>query len=433
MELLLAQVLSKLSTGQWLLVGAVGGVIVLLLFMSFIKSLIWVCRPNQILIFSGRKNKMSDGSTIGFRVCHAGLAFRMPVIETVSQMDVSLIPLELSVSSAYSKGGIPLNVHAIANVKISSDSKVVVNAIERFLGARREDIARVAKETLEGSLRGVLATLTPEQLNEDRLKFAESLADEVEDDLEKLGLHLDTLKIQHVHDAEGSRYLDSIGRQQIALMIRDAQNAESDAQREASLEQAAATARAREAKENAQQNIAKRSNDLRRYKAELKGNVQAEVEKAQGAARQARATAEQQLQEMRRAVEEKRLEAEVIIPADIDREAKNLLAKGSAAPVAEKGAAVSKVLSMMSEAWTEAGANAKEIYLVQQLDQIARQVADGVKGLRVGQVNLVDSGDGSALAGYVRSFPATMNALLDELKKTTGIDITKTISGQKGA
>ena len=109
------------------------------------------------------------------------------------------------------------------------------------------------------------------------------------------------------------------------------------------------------------------------------------------------------------------------------------MAKGSAAPIVENGAAVSKVLAMMSEAWIEAGPHAKEIFLVQQIDTIVRQVSDGVKGLKVGEVNLIDNGDGSALAGYVRSFPATMNALFQELQNTTGIDIAKTIGGQKGA
>jgi flotillin len=430
--LLLAQALPTLTMGQWALVIATIAIIVLMMFMSFIKSLIWVCRPNQILIFSGRKHNV-DGATVGFRVSHAGLSFRMPIIETVSTMDVSLIPLELSISNAYSKGNIPLNVHAIANFKISSNPKIVINAIERFLGRSKDEIARVVKETLEGSLRGVLATLTPEQVNEDKLKFAESLSDEVEDDLEKLGLHLDTLKIQHVHDGDGSKYLENIGRQQIAYMIRDAENAESNAKSEASLIQSATTATAREAKESAQKNITKSRNELQRYKADLKGAVKAEEEKTLGAARQARAVAEQQLQEMRRNVEEKRLEVEVIIPADIQREAQNLLAKGSASPVAENGAAVAKVLAMMSDAWIEAGPHAKEIFLVQQIDTIVRQVANGVKDLKVGEVNLIDNGDGSALAGYVRSLPATMNALFQELQTTTGIDIAKTIGGQKGA
>ena len=63
----------------------------------------------------------------------------------------------------------------------------------------REEIIKIAKETLEGNLRGVLSQLTPEQVNEDKITFAEKLLHEADVDLSKLGLELDTLKIQKLH------------------------------------------------------------------------------------------------------------------------------------------------------------------------------------------------------------------------------------------
>ena len=142
-------------------------------------------------------------------------------------MDMRTMPVPIEVINAYARGGTPLSIQAIANVKISSDPIIVRNAIERFLDRGTDEIRRVARETLEGNLRGVVATLTPEQLNEDRLEFAERIANDVSDDLAKLGLHLDTLKIQSVSDDVD--YLDSIGRKQIAMILRDAEMAESDA------------------------------------------------------------------------------------------------------------------------------------------------------------------------------------------------------------
>jgi flotillin len=64
---------------------------------------------------------------------------------------------------------------------------------------------------LEGVLREVLAQLTPEEVNEDRLKFAESLKANAQDDFDKLGLELDVLKVQHVADEQ--QYLQNLGRQ----------------------------------------------------------------------------------------------------------------------------------------------------------------------------------------------------------------------------
>src|SRR6202007_537966 len=106
------------------------------------------------------------------------------------RMQMLSMPIDVSVQGAYTKVGIPLKVRAIAIIKLSSDPSIVMNAIERFLGRGLGDIQQVAKETLEGNLRGVLATLTPEEVNEDRLKFAQSLLDEAEDDLRRLGEEL---------------------------------------------------------------------------------------------------------------------------------------------------------------------------------------------------------------------------------------------------
>ena len=50
------------------------------------------------------------------------------------------MPIEVGVQGAYSKGGIPVNVHGIANVKIAGEQPVLDNAIERFLGVARERI-----------------------------------------------------------------------------------------------------------------------------------------------------------------------------------------------------------------------------------------------------------------------------------------------------
>src|SRR5215475_442150 len=260
---------------------------VLLVLMVIYRYLLRICRPNEILIFSGRKHTASDGRMVGYRVVFGGRGVRIPVVETVDRMDVSLISVPIAVQGAYSEGGIPLNVHAIANIKVSTDRRFVGNAIERFLGKDRVEIARVVKETLEGHLRGVLATLTPEELNEDRLKFARQLEASAGPDLEKLGLELDVLKIQHVSDDRN--YLESIGRQRIAEILRSAEVAESDAARLAAQAEAAA---------------------------------------------QARGEAELALQQVRGELEQLRLAAEVTIPAEVDAQVRELAAAGQAASIA---------------------------------------------------------------------------------------------------
>ncbi len=410
-----------------LLAGVIGGLVVLLLLMIIYRYLLRICRPNEILIFSGRKHTTSDGRTVGYRVVFGGRGMRIPVVETVDRMDVSLISVPIAVQGAYSEGGIPLNVHAIANIKVSTDRRFVGNAIERFLGKDRTEIARVVKETLEGHLRGVLATMTPEELNEDRLKFARHLEQSAGPDLEKLGLELDVLKIQHV--ADDRNYLESIGRQRIAEILRTAEVAESDATRAAEQSEAAARARGEVAMTNAQAAVQRKQNELRQIKAEVDGTARSEEVRAEAAGQQARAEADLELQKMRGELEQLRLEAEVTIPADVEAQVRELLAAGAAAPIAADGEAMAQSLAEVAAAWRDSGGRAMDMFVLQHLDAIFGDVAKAAGRMKVGEVNLIDGGDGKTLPAYAASYPATMAALLEQVTKTLGIDISKVITG----
>lgn len=408
---------------------AIPGVVLglLLLFVILVKSLLHICRPNEILIFSGRDHKLPDGRKVGYRVITGGRGWRVPIVETVHSMDISLISVPMGVNGAYSEGGIPLNLQAVANIKVSSDPRFYGNAIERFLGRGRAEIGRVAKETLEGHLRGVLATMTPEEVNEDRLKFANQLFNEAGDDLEKLGLHLDTLKIQHVTD--DSNYLESIGRSIIAEIIKDAEVAESDAVRASEESEAAARAQGDVARSRAQAEVQRKQNELRQIRAELEATAASEEERATAAAAEARALAEKELQSIRGDLEQLRLAADVTIPAEANRRVHELYASGQAASIFTDGEAMAESLSVIAEAWKDTEGKAMDMYVLQNLDEIFGQIAAAARNLKVGEVNLVDAGDGKTLPAYASAYPATVAALLNQVSSTLGIDVSKVITG----
>ena len=412
-------------------VGWAAGIGIGLLLLFFImRKFLYICRPNEVLIFSGGQRKLADGSSVGFRVIFGGRAWRVPIIERVDRMDMTTIPIEVSVTQAYSKGGIPLAVRAIANVKLSSNPSFINNAIERFLGKDRSEMYRVARETLEGTLRGVLATLTPEEVNENRLKFADTLAEDVESDFEKLGLMLDTLKIQHVSDEV--QYLESIGRAQIANVIKEAEIAESNAKNEANKKAADAKALGEVARKDAERSIIQKRNDQRRIAAELEAQAEAELRRAKAAGEQARAEAEQELQQIRRELEQLRLQADVVIPADTERRARELIAKGEAAPIEENGKALAQVLQMLAKTWADAGPAARDIFLIQQIEQVMGTIVERLGALKVREVNIIDPGDGSALPNYVAGFPATVTAILRSLRESTGVDVADILRPSNG-
>jgi flotillin len=415
---------------QYSLVGLVAALVIFGILYFAISRFMYIGRPNEVLIFSGRQHKerMDDGtvSKVGYRKIFGGRAWRTPILENVERIDLTTIPVKVSISNAYSRGGIPLTVQAIANVKVSSDRRVVGNAIERFLGRSRAEIQQVARETLEGHLRQVLAEMTPEEVNEERLIFAKKLKDEADDDLAKLGMDLDTLKIQHISD--DTDYLDSIGRKQIAEILKKAEIAESDAEREAAQTEADAAGRAEVAKQEAFKAIAVSKNEYRRIAADLEGKARSEEERTTAAAHTARALAEQELQKVRSELEQKRLNADVVAPADAQKRAREVEAKGKAAYVGEEGKAQAAVLQMLNEAWGDAGHRAKEIYLIQQLETIVGKVVDAVRKVHVDNVNLLDNGEGTSLPAYVSAYPAIVTAVLKELRAATGIDVPEVLT-----
>jgi flotillin len=421
MEDVITQVTAWLCTGGALGVG-------LLFILAIFKQFLFIGKPNEVLVFSGRSRTLADGSSVGYReVLGGGWTWRWPIIEKVDRMPLTTIPIEINTTNAYSAGGIPLNVHAVANIKVSSNPGRVKNAIERFMGRDPQEIQRVGKEILEGHLRGVLARLTPEEVNEDRLKFAQELTAEAEEDFVKLGLDLDVLKIQNVSD--DVNYLDSIGRTGIAQVIRDAEIAESNAKSEAQQAEAAATEDGDVATQDSERSIVQKSNELRELRGSLEADVQAELKRAERAAAQARASAEVELQELRQTVEQLRLQADVVLPAEARRQAAIFEAQGNASYTEEEGKAQAAVLQLMTNAWLSAGDDAKDIFLIQQLEQVLKTVVDRVNDVSIDEVTLLDGGDGTALPRHVASFPAVVRQVLEELHSSTGVDVPGILAG----
>jgi hypothetical protein len=162
---------------------ALGAIALFLVIAAIItvKNLIVIVPPNQAAVITGRR---SEDRT--YKSIRGGRAIRIPIIEKVDYIPLTTMPLDIRVSNAYSKGNIPLAIQAVANVKVGwTPAEVFDNAIERLLPFSREAVEAQATETLAANLRGVLATMTPEEVNEDRLKFANELIEEADADLKR--------------------------------------------------------------------------------------------------------------------------------------------------------------------------------------------------------------------------------------------------------
>ncbi|HEX7122704.1 MAG TPA: SPFH domain-containing protein, partial [Gemmatimonadaceae bacterium] len=264
----------------------IGGVVLALILVAIItiKNLIVLVPPNMAAVITGRKRASADGEMVGYRTVMGGRSLRVPIIEQVNWLSLSTVPLELSVEDAYSKGNIPLTVKAVANVKIASAPEAVFNnAVERLLGKNIAQIEALARETLTGNLRGVLAKLTPEEVNEDRLGFAKHLSEEADHDLKKLGLQLDVLKIQHVTDRVG--YLQAIGEKRTAEALRDAEIAKAAAIAETRQRQAESRRLAEVAQAENDAEIKQRQAEARRLAEIAEAEADAAIKQQQANAR----------------------------------------------------------------------------------------------------------------------------------------------------
>jgi len=384
-----------------------------LVLSAVVKRLLYVGAPNEALIFSGRIRK-SGPREVGYRVVRGGRGLRAPLFELVDSVDLTNIAIDIETRAAYSKGGIPLNVHGVANVKLPGEEPLLNNAIERFLGRSRPEIMRVAKETLEGNLRGVLALLTPEEVNQDKARFAQTLLEEAEHDLHRMGLVLDTLKIQNITDDVG--YLNSIGRIQGAHVRMDAAIAEARALADAAAQQSLNWCASEIAKVDADLAIAQQETQKRIVDAQTRREAIIAEAEGQVKATLAQVTAEIERQKARLLQVKRRLDADVVRPAEADRQAREEAARGAAAVVIERGRAEAQALKSVFQAFAEAGPGAREVLALQQVMPLLAEVSGSGRRLVIEKVTVLP-GDGGG------SFARSVIAANEQIKAATGVDL----------
>ncbi|RMG08415.1 MAG: flotillin family protein, partial [Planctomycetota bacterium] len=399
--------------GIFLTIAFAIGLFAIVLYFVLTK-LVYICGPNEVLVFSGGRYLSKSGQQVGYRIVKGGRALRTPFLEEVSRLDLTNMNIEVGVRGAFSRGGIPLNIDGIANVKISGVSPGLDNALQRLLGKPRPLVMKIAKETLEGYLRGVLATLTPEEVNEDTQAFERELRKQAGEGFDTLGLTLDNLKIQAVNDDQG--YLTAMGRIRAAELNRDNRTAEAERRCESLVQQAEARRKGELAKIQAELDILEAETERRVRNAQTARGAWVAQEEGEVAALLTRAKAELDLQQARIEQMKHQLNAEVVTPARAKMEATVEKARGEAAPILEHGRAQAEALRKLAEQWHASGDAAKDIFLLQKLETILPTFLQSIDRVRVDNVTMLQgTGDGGGLPAQA---VATVKAL-----EAGGIDV----------
>ena len=398
---------------QLLIVIGIVAVVVIGFLVYTLKNLLFVATPNQVLVLAGGRHRLGNGF-VGYRAIRGGRAVRVPLIETVHWMDLSNVPVDIEVRHAFSKGGIPLNVQGVAHVKLPGTQPRLGNAVERFLGRSTVEIAQIARETLEGNVRGVLAQLTPEQVNQDKVAFANQLLDEAEHDFMRMGLVLDTLKIQNVTD--DSNYLNSIGRIRGASIRRDASIAEAKAKSEAAMQKAGNWCASELAKIKANLAIARKETQ-RRIKAAVTGR-EAKIADAKGQvfAELARIVEDINRQTERTVQVERQLDADVVQPWVAECSKMEEQARASAARIIEQGRAEAIALKRLVEEYERAGDVARDVLVLQQLMPLLDAISGAQRKTTIKEWTVLSDDDDEGVAKKAIRFN-------EQIRAATGVDL----------
>ncbi|WP_046301751.1 flotillin family protein [Mycobacterium sp. UM_Kg27] len=354
--------------------------------MIYVQNYIKV-PPNEVAVFTGRGQP---------KVVRGGARFRMPGIERVDIMSLEPFNVSINLQNALSNNGVPVNVEAVGLVRIGSADDAVQTAVQRFLTSDLDDLQRQINDILAGSLRGITATMTVEDLNSNRDTLARSVVEEAGTDLSRIGMEVDVLKIAGISDRNG--YLESLGQRRIAEVKRDATVGTAEAERDAQIQSAKARQAGAVAQAEADTAIAtanqKRDVELARLRAQTEAeNAQADqagplaharaekdvgiaVEQAEAARVQARIEVEQRRAEQAQAA----LQADVIAPAEAQRQADVARAEGQRQAAILAAQAQAEAARQAGEAQADARKAAADALRVERQAE-----ADGAKASLVAE------------------------------------------------
>jgi flotillin len=174
--------------------------------IPFVFMGVWLCRytkvgPNQVLIVSGRKVQLPDGTFAGFRIVKGGGTFVWPIIERVDVLSLEVTTIEMPRSRAQTAGGRAIEADCIAQIKINSEDASIVAAAEHFLNKRQPEIKNIVRPVLEKHLSEVLGSSSIEETIQNPAACAARVQTSAAADLGKMGLSLISFTIRNTRGA----------------------------------------------------------------------------------------------------------------------------------------------------------------------------------------------------------------------------------------
>lgn len=435
--------------GLVLLVG-----LVILAFMAKMGRLYVKVPPDKALLVygAGRKREDKEGKPLPpLRIISGSAGFVIPILHDTRMLDLSSHTIEVEVKGVPCETGVRLVVDGVVVYKIGGDMASILTAAEQLLDKPKEQIDRMTREVMEGHLRAIIGTLTPEKAYRDREAFAQKVQEQSAPDLQNMGLQIVSFPLRNVDDEKG--YYNALGVQALAEVERDAAMGKADAEKESRTRVAEANQEAREKEIAAETAIVEADRKLGLKKADVKEAVTTREQEAEVRPQQTRAELDATLAEKKVAIElartkkqvevsdqqiqvaEREQKAQKIVPAEAERDAKFATAEatqrmGEAEAAADKAKllAVAEGTRARVEAQNLAEEQALKLELVKDLIVVLPEALAGwAAGIRPDELQMIDFGgvgsDGGTLARYSLQIPQAMKQFFVATKSLTGIDL----------
>jgi flotillin len=449
--------------------------LILFIFLyALVRFLYKKVGPDEALIVYGRRRligaKVRDekGVVEGFRIIRGGGTFVWPAWEQARILSLRMMTLDIDLQHVYTSQGIPINVKAVAQVKVRGDVEHIRKAAEGFLGVPPEHVRSTIQETVAGHLRGIIGTLTLEELYRDQKRFQEKVRDEAHFDLEGMGFEFKSFVFQAIQDAEG--YLDSLGQPKIQEALKNARIATAVSDRDAKIEEETArqqkeqkrfgvdteiadaekalslkkasiqkevdVARAQAVKagemETKVQDITIADKEVERRKLELNATIREQADAKKYEAERL-ADANQYTVERQAAAERKRREeaaqamkAEGLAKAEAESVMRKNIGLAEAEAIQAKGAAEASARRLLAEAlklYNEAGLS---IEALKVLPEIAAAISEPLS--RAGATTIISNGNGHEGTGAARlsqDVVQVLSQLSPIMEQLAGVDIKR--------
>jgi len=435
---------------------------VLLVVLSRYKK----CPSDKIMVIYGKVSQNKDGTARSAKCIHGGASFVWPVFQAYEYLDLTPMSISVDLTNALSRQNIRVDVPSRFTVGVSTEPGVMQNAAERLLGLKLVEIQELAKDIIFGQLRLVIATMEIEEINTDRDKFLDAVSGNVETELKKIGLRLINVNVTDISDESG--YIAALGKEAAAKAINDAKISVAQADRNGAIGAAEAEMEERVSVSKSNSEAIKGENEAKIQVAESEATRrerEAEALKRATAAENIQAAraleesyaAQRAAEEARASLEKARLEADVVVKAEIRKKELELQAEAEAEQIRRRaqGEADAILLMMQAEAngmremltkqaeglneiVRAAGGEANDavrLMVADKLEELTKIQVEAVKNLKIDKITVWDNGNKSEngktttanfLSGMMQSIPP-----MNELFNMAGMQLPEYLGKEK--